>query len=194
SAALESASVPCDVFPPVTLVGFNVSDDKLAGGGGGGTGVTASVAVRVTPLKVAEMVTLFVAVTATVLMANVALVAPAATVTLAGVEAMAGALLDRVTTAPPAGAALLRVTVPCEELPPTTLDGLSESDERVGAAGAACGVKRLAADQLPATPAEFFARTRHQCRTVARPVTVVCDAVEVRLRTSGVVNALLSST
>ena len=57
----------------------------------------------------------------------------------------------------------------------------------------ACGVKLREDDQLPATPAEFLARTRHQCWTAARSVRLVCDAVEVRLRTSGVVNPLLSS-
>ena len=192
-AALVSVTVPCEVLPPVTVVGLSVREDKLAGGGGAGTGVTTSVAVRVTPLNVAEMVTLLVAATETVLIENVAVVAPAATVTLAGVEATAEALLESVTTAPPVGAALLRVTVPCEELPPTTVAGLRESDERVGAAGAACGVKRREADQFPATPAEFFARTRQKSCTVGRPVTVVCDAVEVRLRTRGVVKLLLSS-
>ena len=111
-AALESVTVPCDELPPMTVVGLSVRDVRLVGGGGGGTGVTASVAVRVTLLKVAEIVTLFVAVTETVLMENVALVAPAATMTFAGVEATAGVPLDKVTTAPPLGAALLRVTVP----------------------------------------------------------------------------------
>ena len=193
-AALVSVTVPCEVFPPVTVVGFKDSVDKLAGGGGGGTGVTVSAAVRVVPLKVAEMVTLLFAVTETVVIVKLALVAPAGTVTLAGVDATAEALLDRVTTAPPVGAALLSVTVPCEEFAPTTVAGLSKSEESVGAAGAAWGVKRREADQLPATPAEFLARTLHQWRTDARPVTVVWEAVEVRLRTSGVVKALLSST
>ena len=55
-------------------------------------------------------------------------------------------------------------------------------------------VKRREADQLPATPAEFFARTRHQCWTAARPLTLVCDAVDVRLLTSGAEKLLLSST
>ena len=104
---------------------------------------------------------------------NVVLAAPAATVTLAGVEATPGALLDRVTTAPPAGAALVRVTVPCAAFPPTTLEGFSETDERVGAPGAPCGIKRREADQFPATPAEFLARTLHQCWTEARPLTLV---------------------
>ena len=193
-AALVSVTVPCELLPPVMTVEFKDSVDKLAGGGGGGTGVTVSAAVRVVPLKAAETVTPFVAVTATVLIENVALVAPAATVMPAGVEATLGTLLDNVTTAPPLGAALLSVTVPCEEFPPTTVAGLSESDESVGAAGAACGVKRRVTDQLPATPAEFLARTRQKSCTAGRPETVLCGAVEVRLRTSGVVKLLLSST
>ena len=38
---------------------------------------------------------------------------------------------DSVTTAPPDGAAALRVTVPVDEAPPTTVVGLSDSDVRV---------------------------------------------------------------
>lgn len=67
---------------------------------------------------------------------NVALVAPAATVTLAGVLATVVLLLDSVTTAPPAGAAPLSVTVPVEEFPPVTLVGFSVSDARVADAAA----------------------------------------------------------
>src|SRR6185503_5394134 len=89
-AALVNVTVPCDVLPPVTVVGFKVSAERLAGGGGGGTGLTVSVAVRVVLPKAAEMVTLFVVVTVAVLMVNVALVAPAATVTLVGVDATVG--------------------------------------------------------------------------------------------------------
>src|SRR5262245_38291986 len=193
-APLLSVTVPCDVLPPVTLAGLSVRDDKVAGGGGGGTGRTVSVAVRVVPLKVAEMVTLFVAATVTVLIVKVALVAPAGIVTLAGVEATPGLLLDNVTTAPPLGAAVVNVTVPCEVLPPTRLVGFSAREERVGAAGVDCGVKRLEDDQFPAVPAELRARTRHQCCTVDRPVTLTCETVEVRLRTSGAEKLLLSST
>jgi hypothetical protein len=192
-AALERVTVPCEVLPLVTLVGFNVSEDKLAGGGGGGTGLTVSDAVRVVPPKEPEMVTLLVAVTVAVLMLKVALVTPAGTVTLAGVEATLGALLESVTIAPPLWAALLKVTVPCDVLPPTRLAGFRLTDDRDSVTGAACGVNRREDDQLPATPAELRARTRHQCRTLASPVTVICDAVEVRLRTSGVVKPLLSS-
>lgn len=51
-------------------------------------------------------------------------------VTLDGTVA-AGALLERLTTAPPLGAAPLRVTVPVEEDPPLTLVGLSASVDSV---------------------------------------------------------------
>jgi hypothetical protein len=70
-------------------------------------------------------------VTALVFTVNVALVAPAATVTLVGTVA-AAALLARLTTAPLLGAGPLRVTVPVEEEPPVTLLGLSVIEERVG--------------------------------------------------------------
>ena len=69
--------------------------------------------------------------TAVVSTVKLAVVPPSATVTLAGTVA-AGSLLDSVTTAPPAGAALLRVTVPFDEFPPTRLDGLSDTDESTG--------------------------------------------------------------
>ncbi|HZN79285.1 MAG TPA: hypothetical protein VFC01_06300 [Mycobacterium sp.] len=69
-------------------------------------------------------------VTEDVVTVNVRLVAPEATVTLAG-TLTALELSDSDTTAPPAGAAALKVTVPVEELPPATLVGLSDSVERV---------------------------------------------------------------
>ena len=56
---------------------------------------------------------------------NVALLAPPATVTLAGTVAAEVLSLDKDTTAPPPGAGPLSVTVPVEELPPTTLVGFT---------------------------------------------------------------------
>src|SRR5438093_13201911 len=73
--------------------------------------------------------------TGVVLTVKVALVLPAGTVTLAGTVAAPVLLLDKLTTAPPLGAGALSVTVPVEELPPVTLDGLRLSDESVGGAG-----------------------------------------------------------
>ncbi len=74
------------------------------------------------------------AVTALVLTVNVALLAPAAIVTLAGTVAVDVLLLERETVAPPAGADPLSVTVPVEGDPPVTLVGFSVSEERVGRA------------------------------------------------------------
>jgi hypothetical protein len=67
--------------------------------------------------------------TALVVRVNVALVAPAATVTLPGTWAASVLLLESATCAPPVGAGPLSVTVPVDEFPPTTLVGFSVSVE-----------------------------------------------------------------
>ena len=64
---------------------------------------------------------------------NVAVVAFAGTVTLPGTCAMEVLLLDKVTTAPPAGAGLVRVTVPVEVLPPVTEVGFMAKEVNDGA-------------------------------------------------------------
>jgi hypothetical protein len=69
--------------------------------------------------------------TAVVVRENVAVVAPAATATLAGTCATAVLLLESVTTAPPEGAAPLNVTVPVDPFPPITLVGLSVTEDTV---------------------------------------------------------------
>ena len=73
------------------------------------------------------------AVTALVEIGNVALAAPAGTVMLPGTEATDELLLDSVTTAPPAGAEPDNVTVPVEGFPPTTVDGLTVTEDNTGA-------------------------------------------------------------
>jgi hypothetical protein len=72
--------------------------------------------------------------TGSVVAVNVAVVAPAATVTDAGTWAAAGSFELRLTTAPPAGAGPSRVTVPVEEPPPTT--EVRDSPTEVRPAGA----------------------------------------------------------
>jgi hypothetical protein len=62
---------------------------------------------------------------------NVALVAPALTVTLPGTVATLVLLLLRVTTAPPDGAGEDNAAVPVEPEPPTTLAGFNVTDEVV---------------------------------------------------------------
>jgi hypothetical protein len=70
------------------------------------------------------------AVTVFVATLKLAVRAPAGTVTLAGIVTSDALSVTSETTAPPAGAAPLRVTVPSEEAPPATLAGLSVNEER----------------------------------------------------------------
>ena len=87
-----------------------------------------------TPPELAVTVTDTDAVTDEVAIVKPALVAPAATVTLAGTVATAVLLLESVTTVPPEGAAAVSVTVPLTELPPVTL-----AEPRVSALKAGAG-------------------------------------------------------
>ena len=189
-AALVRVNVPCDVAPPVTLVGFSASVLRLAGGG---TGVTVSVAVRDTPPNEPVMIAEVEVITDVVVTVKVVLVAPAATVTLAGTVAVA-ALLESVTTAPPVGAAALKVAVPVEKLPPTTLVGFTDTADKLAAARAVCGVKRHVAENGPNTPAEFCARTRHHKRCAGRPPMVACDTLTIWFALKGAAMVEESST
>jgi hypothetical protein len=74
------------------------------------------------------MVTEVVAATEDVVTVKVAVLLPAATVTEAGT--LAAVLLDdKDIVAPPVGAAALKVSVPVEDVPLATLDGLTETEE-----------------------------------------------------------------
>src|SRR2546425_12726298 len=149
---------------------------NVSAAGGGAAGVTVSTAVLVAPPKLAEMVAEVDAVTDTVVTVNVALVRPAGTVTLptGGTLAAAGLLLERVTTAPPAGAAALKVTVATEELPPTTLVGFSARPETVRGGGGAGGVTVSSAEVLPVAIVAVIV-------TVVDTVTGKAEAVNVAL-------------
>src|SRR6185295_6711237 len=101
------------------------------------------------------MTTLVLTDTAEVVMANVTLEAPAATVTLAGTEATDGFALLRFTNAPPLGAAPVNVTLPCNVLPPTAEVGVKLTAERlagvgVGGVEAALAVNRREDEKEPA--------------------------------------------
>jgi hypothetical protein len=75
------------------------------------------------PLRLAVMVAVVAVATAVVVTTNVAVLLPAATVTEAGVVTEA-LLSDRPTTAPPAGAEPVKVTVHVDVDPPVTEAGL----------------------------------------------------------------------
>lgn len=129
----------------------------------GATGLRVTVAVLAAPPKAPVIVTVVEAVTAWEETAKEALVDPDGTVTLAGTVTTAVLPLDRVTTAPPDGAAAVSVAVPWTAVPPVTLVGFIVSAERAGAAGVPCGVKLRILDHEPAVPAALRPRTRHQC-------------------------------
>lgn len=70
-----------------------------------------------------------------VVIAKVADELPERIVTVAGTLARYGWLLDKCTTMPPEGAGALSVTLPVEEAPPTTVDGLRVKDVSAADAG-----------------------------------------------------------
>ena len=118
-------TVPVEDVPPTTDVGFTLTDATVGA-------VIVSVAVWDVLFAVAVIVTVVLDATATVVIVKVALVAPAATVTVAGSLAATEVSLS-VTEYPPVGAAEAKVTVPVEEVPPTTDVGLTSRLATVGA-------------------------------------------------------------
>src|SRR5712671_495213 len=122
--AAAKVTVPVAEVPPTTLVGVTVTTLSTDEAGE----FTVSGANRIVLPSVAASCTV-VAATLNVVTVKLALVAPAATVTLDGTLAEPGRLLDRLTTVPPVGAALDSPTVPVEGLPPLTLAGLTLNEE-----------------------------------------------------------------
>jgi len=140
------------------------------------------------------IVTIVLADTGDVVIANVPVKLFSGAVTLAGTLATAGLLLDSATTAPPFGAPTLKTTVPLELSPPITVVGLVSNDANTAGGGAAWGMKLRTADHAPATPAVFTPRTRQKCCVVARPPVAYRTSVMFCCsRTSGALKALESS-
>ena len=94
--------------------------------------MTIRLAVLVTPFWVADIVTVVGFDTTLVETVKVAVLAPAATRTLAGTVAAAVLLLERVTVTPPVGAAPVTVTVPVDVLPPETFVGFNVRVDNAG--------------------------------------------------------------
>src|SRR3989454_33298 len=145
-AAALKVTVPVEDAGPITLVGLSASVESVTGGGGAGS-ETVSSAVLVRPPKEAEIVMVVDVVTEVVVTLKLAVVDPAATVTLAGTVATTVLLLERVTAVAAEGAGLM-LTVPCKVLPPATVAGVSVTLLR---AGGALGVQpdNVACVELP---------------------------------------------
>src|SRR5262249_18681715 len=117
-----------------------------------GAPVTVNTADWVTPPDEAALVTfVFAGTAAGVVTVEDVEAAPAATATRAGTPATFRLLLEGATLVA-TGAAALMVTVPVEEVPPTTVVGVRIRPLKVGAAGAAGGVTVRVA--LTVTPPE----------------------------------------
>jgi len=116
-AALLIVTVPVEVAPPVTDVGFSETPVTVGA-------VTARVALAEPPLAVAVIFAEEFVATGSEVTVNVPVVAPAATVVVVWTVATEVALEARLTVRPPAGAALERVTVPADVAPPATDVGL----------------------------------------------------------------------
>src|SRR3989441_640025 len=174
-----------------TMYSARVMATVSAAGGGAG-GVIVSRAVLVRPPKLAEIVAEVDAVTDTVVTVNVALVAPAGTVTLPTAGTLATApRRERVTSAAAVGAVALNVTVATEELPPTTLVGFSPKPDTVRGGGGAGGetVSR-AVLVTPPKEAEMVAEVDAVTDTVVTlNVVLVFPAGTVTLPTAGAMAA-----
>src|SRR5205823_3215703 len=128
-AGAVSVTVPVETLPKIIVAGFMATPASAAGP----AGFTVSVAVLATPLYLAVRVTAVGTATTLVVTGNVFVVAPAATVTEAGTVAALVLLLVNATTAPPAGAAALSVTVPVLfARPPVTVAGFSVIEASTG--------------------------------------------------------------
>jgi hypothetical protein len=113
-----SVAVPNEETPATTVPGLAVIVESAAG-------ITVSVALCDTFRRVAPIDEVAVVPTPRAATVKVAVVAPVATVTVAGTVAALVLLLDRLRTVPPTGAAPFNVTVPVEVPPAATLAGES---------------------------------------------------------------------
>jgi hypothetical protein len=117
-AGALSVTVPCVEVPPEIVATGIVSASSDAGAGD-----TFKVALRLVVPYSAVMTTSVGDATEDVVIVKAALVAPAATVTDAGVVAVDARLLEMAMTAPPGGAAGAMATAPCADDPPITVEG-----------------------------------------------------------------------
>ena len=119
-AAELRVTVPVELFPPLTLVGFNETEERFTTG----VPVTVRKACATLDPSVAVIADVRLPLMDVVVTVNEALVLPAATVTLLGTLAKLNSL-ESDTVAPPEGAGPSRVSVPCDDEPAVTLMGFN---------------------------------------------------------------------
>lgn len=127
-AAALKVTVPVDLLPPLTVVGFKVRDERVMLPE---PGLMVREACAELDPRLAVITAVVVVLTDVVLTVKEVVVLPAATVTLLG-TLVDELLLDSDTADPPDGAALDSVTVPCEDEPPVTLLGFKMTEDTVG--------------------------------------------------------------
>src|SRR5215467_3512714 len=123
-AGADRVTVPVTVVPPTTVLGLTRNEIRAGG-------VTVTAVLFTTPLELAERLPTVVVPTGVVLMAKLAALCVAGTTTLAGTLMALGALLNA-TLRPPAGAGVVRVTVPVALVPPVTVLGVALTDDSAG--------------------------------------------------------------
>src|SRR6266850_2100089 len=114
-AADCSVTVAVEETPPVTVLGFSVTEETAV------ETTRNSVVLTVVPPEEAVTTTPVVCVTGWVLAVKLTVVCPAGTVTLAGTVTRDVFPLESVTTSPPLGAAPPSPTVPVAGVPPGAL-------------------------------------------------------------------------
>jgi hypothetical protein len=135
-AGVPMRTLPIDRVPPATVVEVTVRLVSVGTAVANSNGLTFIDVVRLTPPRLAVIVTGVTWVTASVVTPNTVALWPASTATVAGTDA-ALLLDDSDTTAPPAGATPFRITWPIDGLPCTTEIGVVSTEKTAsGPAGA----------------------------------------------------------
>jgi hypothetical protein len=145
----------------------------------GGTTVRFTVLVVLPDTPV--IVTVVLAATGTVETVKLAEVAPDGTVTLSGTVATAVLLLESDTTCPPDPAAPVSVTVPVALVPPSTLIGLMDNEERVGGGGGADTTSEAQGEKHPRVAKTATTVPVVTGEVVTGKVALVCPAGTVTL-------------
>ena len=134
AASLQSNRIGCaTVARSAGLNRLGVPGVPGPGGGGAAPASTVKLVVGAAGANIAEIVIRVLAVTVDVATVKVAEVAPVGTDTI-GCGRAIRLLVESVTVTPPAGAGLLRNTVPLMLLPPVTLGAAIDTDDRSGGA------------------------------------------------------------